>query len=262
MKTPLSVRVVSIVILIVTLIGFGVLGVIGITGVRTALSVNVGNVTTQVVGPAESIAIPISLINPGPLSLNGIDVAIVFLDPNGTLLSTGGGGPLSLPPGSSGQLPISVLFDLDEVPQAALARLATTSENLTLSASLSASVSSLTSFKATIDIPYSWGAPISDLQLGTLTTTPYNATSAKFSVPLSFTDASQTFGVSGNVTGTLFGQSGSVIGTIASQAINVGTGDSFSGELSGYISQASQNPVTAQLVFQTNFGTFAMIEYA
>lgn len=245
-------------IIIATLAGFGVLGVMGVTGVRTATTIHVGSVTSQVIGGSESISIPISLSNPGPLSLNGIDVAIEILDPNGTLLSSGGGGPVSLTPGSSGQLPISILFDLNQLSQGTLQTLATTSENLTLKATLDASVSSIASVSATIDTPYSWGAPISNLQLGEPTISAYNATFAKFSAPLSFSDDSQYFGVDGNVSGVILGQLGNGVGTIASQEINVGTESSFSTQLTGFISQtaSTQNSLTVQLEFQTSFGTF------
>jgi len=161
-----SVRIVSVLIIITTLVGFGVAGAIGLTGARTAMSINVGSVNSQVNGASESISVPVSLRNPGPLSLSRIDVVITILDVNGTLLSTGGGGPLSLASEASGQLPIRILFDLSQVQQSTLRTLATTNENLTLRASLEASVSSLTSMSATIDTPYKWGAPVSNLQLG------------------------------------------------------------------------------------------------
>ncbi|MDG6904393.1 MAG: hypothetical protein JRN20_01255 [Nitrososphaerota archaeon] len=257
MATPRSIKVISVLILIVTIVGFAVLGVIGITGARTALSIKVGSPTSQVVGTAESISIPVSLSNPGPLSLNGIDVSLTFLDPNGTLLSTGGGGPLTLKPGSSGELPISVVFDMNQVPQAALGTLSTTNENLTLRATLSASVSSLTSFKGTFNIPYSWGAPISDLKIGTAQMSAYNATFARFSVPISFTDASQTFSVSGTIGGAIIDQSGNSVGTIEPQQVSVGTDSAYSGQLTGFIrSSAAGQSFTAQLEFQTSFGTF------
>lgn len=258
MPTSPSVRIVSILIIITTLVGFGVAGAIGLTGARTAMSIKVGSVNSQVNGASESISVPVSLRNPGPLSLNGIDVVITVIDVNGTTLSTGGGGPLSLAAGASGQLPISVMFDLSQVQQSTLRTLATNNENLTLRASLEASVYSLTSISATIDTPYKWGAPISNLQLGAISTSSYNATAVKISVPLSFTDASQNFGVSGTVSGTILGQSGNIVGTINSLNVNVGTLSSFAGQLSGFISQAAlaQKSVTVQLVFQTTFGTF------
>ena len=86
---------------------------------------------------------------------------------------------------SSGQLPISILFDLNQIQQSTLQTLATTNENLTLRASLEASVSLLTSMSATINTSYKWGAPISNLQLGTVSTSAYNATAAKISLPMS-----------------------------------------------------------------------------
>ncbi len=257
-KATLSVRIVSILIAAVTILGFVLVGLMGVTGARTAMSINIGSVNSQVVGGSESISVPVSLRNPGPLSLNGIKVAITILDTNGTLLSQGGGGPLSLSPGSSGQLPISILFDLNRVPESTLAAFATTSENLTLRASLQASVPSLIGFSGTINTPYQWGAPVSNLQLGALTTSPNNSTSVKFNLPFSFTDSSQNFGVSGTVAGAILGQSGNTVGTISSQGINVGTETQYSGQLSGFISQTalSQKTVTVQLAFQTSFGTF------
>lgn len=251
-------RIVSILIIVTTLVGFGVAGAIGLTGGRTAMSINVGSVNSQVNGASESISVPVSLRNPGPFSLNGIDVVITILDVNGTLLSTGGGGPLSLPSGASGQLPISILFDISQVQQSTLRTLATTNENLTLRASLEASVSSLTSMSATIDTAYKWGAPISNLQLGAISTSAYNATAARISLPLSFIDASQNFGVSGTVSGAILGQSGNIAGTIDPLNVSVGTQSSFAGQLSGFINQSAltQKEVTVQLVFQTSFGAF------
>ena len=258
MPTSPSVRIVSILIIITTLVGFGVAGVIGLTGARTAMSINVGNVNSQVNGASESISVPVSLRNPGPLSLNGINVVITILDVNGTALSTGGGGPLSLAAGASGQLPISILFDLSHVQQSTLRTLATNNENLTLRASLEASVSTLTSMSAVIDTAYKWGAPVSNLRLGAISASSYNSTAVKISLQLSFTDTSQNFGVSGTVSGTILGQSGNIVGTINLLNVNVVAQSSFADQLTGFINQSAetQKSVTFHLVFQTTFGTF------
>ncbi len=99
---------------------------------------------------------------------------------------------------------------------------------------------------------------MSNLQLGVPTTSAYNATFARFNLPMNFTDASQNFGVNGTVNGTIIGQSGNTIGTITSQNIDVGTQTVFSDQLSGFISLTAltQKTITVQLVFQTSFGTF------
>lgn len=77
-------------------------------------------------------------------------------------------------------------------------------------------------------------------------------------MPLSFSDASQNFGVTGTVSGAIIGHSGNTIGTISSLDINVGPQNSFSSQLLGFISQGAltQKTATVHLVFQTSFGTF------
>lgn len=258
MKTPVSLKLISVVIIIVTLAGFALLGLIGITGARTALSIHVGQVTTNVSGAAETITVPVSLTNPGPLSLNGISLKIIISDVNGSQISNGGGGPLSLSAGQSGQLPISIPFDLSQLSQANLQELAVTSQNLTLKATLNASVSRITSFQAAINIPYQWGAPLSNFTFGTAALSAYNSTYAKLNLPFSFIDQSQFLAVQGTVSGTISGQSGQAYGVISSQSINVNTETIFSGQLSGYVSlSAPQTGLVAHLQFQTTFGTFS-----
>jgi hypothetical protein len=257
LPTALSVKIVDILIIVVSIIGFGILGAMAVTGIRAATSIGSVTVNTSFSGSSETISVPISLKNPGPLSLNGINVGLVVLDRNGTSLFTGGGGPLSLSPGNSGNLPINVSFDLSQLPQAELASLATTSQNLTLRATIAASVSSITSFAGTFNTVYNWGAPISNLSTGTLSSNAYNQTFAKFDAPLSFEDQSKGFGVAGTVFGTILGESGNTLGSINQLTLNLSPGSSYSGQLSGFISSAALNQrVTFQLSFSTSFGTF------
>ena len=257
MKTPVSLKLISVAVIIVTLAGFALLGFIGVTGARTALSIHVGQVATSVSVGAETISVPVSLTNPGPLSLDGLNLNITISDINGSQISNGGGGPLSLAAGQSGQLPINIPFDLSQLSQSTLQELATTSQNFTLKATLSASVSSITSFNAVINIPYQWGAPVSNFTFGSLSASPYNSTYAKFNLPFSFVDQSQLLGVSGTLSGSITGQSGQTVGTITPQSIDVNTETLFSGQIGGYISASSpQTGLVAHLQFQTTFGTF------
>ncbi len=248
-------KIVDIFILIMTVVGFGVLGAIALTGIRTASSISVGSVNSQT---GNSINVPISLSNPGPLSLNGLDVAITILNASGTTLFSGGGGPISLAPGFSGELPISVSLDLNQLQNSTIQTLATTNQNLTIDVVLSASVSSITSVIAAISSSYEWGAPVGDLQVGEISASIYNVTSAKFILPVSFTDESQTLGVNGSISGTILGQGGNILGTISPLSVDVGTQSSFSNQLTGYISSSAltQSTITVQLSFQTSFGAF------
>jgi hypothetical protein len=251
------VKMVDILIIVVSIIGFGILGAMAVTGIRAATSVGPVTVNTSFSGSKETISVPISLKNPGPLSLNGISVGLVVLDKNGTSLFTGGGGPLSLSPGDSGDLPINVNFDLSQLPGAELRSLATTSQNLTLRATIGASVSSITSFAGTFNTVYNWGAPLANLSIGTLSSSAYNKTFEKFSAPFSFEDQSKGFGVAGTASGTILGEAGNTLGSINQLALEVSPGSSYSGQLSGFISSAAVNQrVTLQLSFVTTFGTF------
>jgi hypothetical protein len=241
-----------------TIIGFGIFGMIAVTGVRAAVSISVGGVSVQSSGLIQTISVPVSLRNPGPLSLNDINVSVLVLNTNGSKLFTGGGGPVSLPAGSSGNLPITVNFNLGQLPESELRSLAMTNQNLTLSTGIGASVSSLTNFAGVFDTVYQWKAPVSNLKLGLVSVIAYNKTYAKFNAPLSFEDQSQTFAVTGSAVGTILDQSGSAVGTVSELKLDVSPSSSFSGQVSGYISSTAINQdVKLQLVFSTSFGNFS-----
>ena len=258
MPTALSVKIVDIVIIVVSILGFAIVGAMAMTGIRTASSIGAVTVNTSFSGSSETISVPVSLKNPGPLPLNAINIGLNVLDHNGTNLFTGGGGPISLSPGSSGSLPINVSFDLSQLPPQQLKSLVTTSQNFTLRGTISASISSITSFTGKFNTIYNWGAPVANLNFGTITISAHNQTSARFSLPVSFQDQSKGFGVSGTLSGKILGQSGNTLGTINQQSLNVSPGSSNSGQISVYIDSAilSSQKVTLDLVFNTSFGTF------
>lgn len=181
-----SVLALDVLILIALLMGIGALGTLAVTGVRVAPSVRVGQLNSYFSGVNGSIAIPVSIRNPGPLSLDAISVTAIVFDSNGSAMFHGGGGPLSIPPGSSKELTIDVPFDVANLPSATLESLLTTNQNFSVWASLAGSVPHLVGLNATVQTTIPWGAPLSNLEMGLAQVAPYNSTYLQLAVPISF----------------------------------------------------------------------------
>lgn len=173
------------------------MGALVLTAVRSAPSISVGQVTTSVSGMSGSIKIPVSIKDPGPLALSGISVAVSVYNGSGSLLFQGGGGPVSVPSGSTAKLPVAVSFNLSQLPNSTLQELATTNENLNVRATLLGSIPPFAGLNGTVDSTLPWGAPVENFSAGSPQVVPINSSYVSVSVPISFTNNNSYISVSG-----------------------------------------------------------------
>lgn len=227
MKTSKSILAINILIIASLLVAFGLIGVLGLTVGQTAATLSIGQPTSTISGLSGTINVPISLRNPGPLSMNDISVSVAVLDQNGDELFHGGGGPISLAPGSRSELPVSISFDLSKLSNSTLEELATTNENLIIRASLSGDVPPLASLNGTISTALPWGAPVEGLSLGTPQITPINSSYVSVSMPVSFTNNNSYVSINGvSTVKVVSDQSGAQVGS-GSTEVSAPPGSSF-----------------------------------
>lgn len=189
------------------------LGALVITTVQMVPLISVGQVNTSVTGMSGTIKIPVSLTDRGPLPMNGISVVVSVYDSSGNALFHGGGGPVSISSGSSAQLPVSISFDLNKLPNSTIEQLATTNQDLKVKASLVGTVSPLAGLNGTVYATLPWGAPLENFNTGTPTITPINSSFVSVSVPVSFTNNNSYISVTGIAQVTILDQLGNKVGS-------------------------------------------------
>ncbi len=174
-------------------VAFAALGALVLTAVQTIPSISLGAPSTN----NSEITVPISIRNQGPLSFENLSVAVSVQDKSGANLFTGSGGPVSITPGSTESLTVSVPFDLGKIPQAELSELATTNQELLIKATLEGALPPLASLVGSISTTLPWGALIENFSIGSESIMPLNLTYAQVTVPLSFTNNNSYVPISG-----------------------------------------------------------------
>lgn len=99
----------------------------------------------------------------------------------------------------------------------------------------------------------SWKAPISMLELGSFSITPFNSTQARLRFEISFTDNSSFLALGGSVSGTVF-EGSNAVGSIGAYQLSVSPCSAFSGTLSGFVDDNAPGPLIVKLTFSTPIG--------
>jgi hypothetical protein len=257
LRSSRIVLVLNVLIAASVLASVAVLGLIVVGGAGTAQSFSVGSPTTSTAGGVTRISVPITLTNSGYFPLSGIDVQLTVSDSPGARLINGTVGPVAVSPGQTETFDAALVLDTSKLTPAELQALATTSQNLTVSATLSASEPPFVGVSGAVTASLKWGAPVGGLTVGAVTITPKNSTYSSISAPFSFTDASTFLAVQGSVGGYVTDSSGNEVGTIAQTSIGpVQPGTQLSGALSGVVlnSAAGDSSFVLHLTFQTPWG--------
>jgi hypothetical protein len=181
------------------------------------------------------ISVPITLTNRGYFPLSGIDVQLTVSDPSGDRLINGTVGPVAVSPGQTETFDAALVLDTSKLTPAELQALATTSQNLTVSATLSASEPPFVGVSGAVTASLKWGAPVSGLKEGAPTFSQYNSTTIEASVPVSFTDNSSSIAVSTELGARVSNSTDGALAGSGTLAVQASPGGSFSKDMVLYV---------------------------
>ena len=191
-----AVKIVNLLIVVSLVAAAGVVGSVLLTVAQAAPTLSIGSMSATPSGDGMQIQVPITISNKGPLSLSDISVQTNVTDSSNDPIVTGTFGPLTVPPGAT--YPLNVQLSLDtNLPAAVLQKLATISQNLIVNVAVSASIPPFARVSGAVSAQLAWGAPVSDLQLGTPGFAPLNATAVAATVPVSFQNQNSFLTLSG-----------------------------------------------------------------
>jgi hypothetical protein len=221
------VLVLNVLIVVAALASVGVIGVLALGGVSSLSSLKIGSPTSVTAGSTTTITVPVTVGNRGYLALSGIDVRVAVTDSAGDELINGTVGPITVPPGQAETFDATLVLDTSKLSPAALQSLATTAQDLTVSASLGAAVPPFVAVSGSVTAQLKWGAPVTNLTEGAPAFRQYNSTTIEVMVPVSFTNENGYYTVSGNGVVTVLNSSGAAVGG-GSVSLDVPPGSKFS----------------------------------
>jgi hypothetical protein len=207
------VTIVNVLILVSLVAALGAAASVLLTIAQAVPTVSVGSISSESnSGGAIQIQVPITLSDKGPLSLSDINVQTTVTDSSNDKLLAGTVGPLTVAAGATSSLNVQLILDTKTLPAAVLQRLATTSENLTVSAVVSTSLPPFLKASASVSAPLAWGAPVSNLRIGTPAFGFVNATAISATVPVSFQNRNSLLTISGTGNIAVFDGNGTQVG--------------------------------------------------
>jgi hypothetical protein len=207
------VTIVNVLIVVSLVAAVGAAASVLLTIAQAVPTVSVGSISSATnSGGAIQIQVPITLSDKGPLSFSDINVKTTVTDSSNDQLLTGTVGPLTVAAGATSSLDVQMILDAKTLPAAVLQRLATTSENLTISAVVSTSLPPFLKVSASVSAPLAWGAPVSNLQTGTPVVGLLNATAITATVPVSFENQNSLLTISGTGNIAVFDGNGTQVG--------------------------------------------------
>lgn len=227
MRRSRIVLVLNVLILIAAISALAVLALLALGGASTATSFSAGSPTSTTVNGVTKISVPVTVTNRGYFALSGIDVNLNVADAAGNRLINGTLGPLTINPGQTSSFNATLVLDTSKLSPTALHDLATTSQNLTVSATLSADESPFIAVSGSVSAQLKWGAPVSGLTEGTPAFSQYNSTTIQVVVPVSFSNDNAYYTVSGDGKITVLNSSGAQVGG-GSVTLDVPPSTSFS----------------------------------
>jgi hypothetical protein len=220
-----AVKVVNVLIIVSLIAAAGVVGSILLTVAQAAPTLSIGSISATTSGGATQVQVPITLSNKGPLSVSDVSVQANVTDSSNDQLMTGTSGPLTVAPGETKSLNVQLNLGTN-LPAATLQKLAETSQNLTVNAAVSTSIPPFVKVSGTVSARLAWGAPVSNLQVGTPSFAPLNATAVTASVPVSFQNQNDYLTLSGTGNITILDSGGKQVGHGALQ-VNVPPNSGF-----------------------------------
>lgn len=192
-----AVRIINVLIILSLLASTGVAASVLLTVTQAAPGLAIGSISETPSGSGTQFEVPITLSNKGPLGISDISVQAKVTDSANDQLVTGTFGPLSVPPGAT--YPMNFQLSLDaNLPAATLRQLATTSQVLAVNVAVTTSIPPFVKVSGAVSAQVDWGAPVSNLQVGTPSFAPLNATAVTATVPVSFQNQNNYLTLSGN----------------------------------------------------------------
>ncbi len=270
LKRSRVVLALNVLILVAIIAAASVLALLVVGGAASASSLSIGSPTTHAVGGLTEIAVPIQIGNHGYFSLSDIAVSLAVTDAAGAKLLAGTLGPFTVGPGQTQHVTASLVLSTAGLSAAELQSLATSPQDLTVSASLAASVPPFVGVTGSVSAQLSWGAPVSGLTVGQPTFSQYNSTAIEASVPVTFTNDNAYLAVSGDGLVSVLNSSGQKVGS-GSVTLDVQPGSQFNqavnmyigipaGQLQSLLTQDQTLGYTAVLSLPTWGSTFTMTE--
>ena len=227
--------IMDILIMLSLVAAFAVVGLMINNLVQIVPSVSIGNLSLNSTFPTLRAEAPISISNPGPFEINGVSLRVSIEAKDHVQLLSGSVGPINLPAGTKDKKGTVVFTaDANKIPKDTLQRLISNAENLTVSAEFYTDVSPLIKTSASVNGSYVWKPPIHNLQISEPSIVPYNATSLRVDVQVSFDNLSDLIPISGTGSITVFDSNDHVVGS-GSLVIDAATKSSFNRTLSMFV---------------------------
>jgi hypothetical protein len=214
-------------IIIFLLVGAVSVGLIGLTAVGVGSGLKVGKLTSTTSGTITTISVPVAIHNGGSLGLNDLRLSALVTDSAGDQLLTGTAGPVSVGAGQNKSVTVSLVLDSSTLSSSTLQSLATDEQHLNVAVTASTSVPPFLTLSADVTAALEWGAPVSDLTVGTPTVSSASGSSLQVNVPVSFKNNNSYYTVSGQAQINVLDSTGVKVGT-GSLDVNVPPNTDFS----------------------------------
>ncbi len=219
-KSKFSLAVLSLNLLIVAtvVVAFAAAGTLFYTVAALAPSIEVGSPEISkggIGGGGSSLAmtLPVTISNPGQLTLSDVSAQVSVKDSHGATLLTGSAGPVSIPAGARNVLTnFTVSFDLSGLPEETLRRLITEQELLSVTGTIGASMPPLASVMGSAAATIPWSPPLSNFSVGDPQFSPLNSSHARITVPVSFDNLSDLLPVVGTAEMSVYDPQGVKVG--------------------------------------------------
>ncbi len=270
MKRSKIVLALNVLILIAVIAAASVLALLVVGGAASASSLSIGTPTTRAAGSLTEVVVPIQIGNHGYFSLSNVAVNVAVTDAAGAQLLAGTLGPFTVGPGQTQHVTASLVLSTAGLSAAALQSLATAPQELTVSATLAASVPPFVGVTGSVGAQLSWGAPVSGLTVGQPSFSQYNSTAVEASVPVKFANDNAYLAVSGDGLVTVLNSLGQKVGS-GSVTLDVQPNSQFdqavhlyigipAGQLQSLLTQDQTLSYSAVLSIPTGGSTFTMTE--
>ena len=228
------VLVLNALILVTLLAAAVVLALVVVGGASSAPSISIGTATTQTSGGVTYIVAPVQIGNHGYFSFSDITVDVVVRGASGAQLLAGTLGPLTVAPGQTLDTSAYLALDAANLSPAALQNLATIPQNLTVTATIAASVPPFVAFDGTVGAQLKWRAPVSGLTVGQPSFSQYNSTTVEASVPVKFSDDNSYLAVAGTGVVSVLNSTGQKVGS-GTASFDVPPGGQFDQAVALYV---------------------------
>jgi LEA14-like dessication related protein len=227
--------ILDILIILSSVAALAVVGFMVTNLVQVVPSVSIGSLSVKSMFPTLSAEVPISISNPGPFEISGVNLRVSIEAKDNVQLLSGSVGPINLPAGAKDtKATVTFTVNASKIPKDTLERLISSSENLTISAEFYTDMPPLVRASANVKGSFLWEPPVYNLKISEPSITPHNATSLKVDIQVSFDNLSDLIPISGIGSITVLDSKDNRVGS-GSVAIDASTKSSFNRTLSMFV---------------------------